>query len=239
MKAVILQPMYLPWMGYFGLVDRADVFVFYDDVQFVRRSWQRRNKVKVPDGEFTWLTVPVEKDFEQQIDEVRIQTGTGWRDDHWKSIRHSYSATEHFKQYSDEFKRIYSQGWERLLDLDVEIIQTVADILELDDTEFRFSSSMSTKGEKTDRLLGLLTDLGADEYISGPGARDYLDVDLLESRGIEVFWHEFDHPTYQQPHGDFVSHLSVVDLLFNNGPEARSLIREGEEDALVKATPSL
>lgn len=235
MKAVILQPMYLPWMGYFGLVDRADVFVFYDDVQFVRRSWQRRNKIKVPPGKFTWLTVPVEKDFGQRIDEVKIKDD-GWREDHWKSIEHSYAATDHFGAYEHDFAEIYEKEWERLVDLNVEIIETVVDHLGIYDTEFLFSSSLPTEGKKTDRLLDILTEIEADEYISGPGAKDYLDVGRLGDAGVEVYWHDFDHPTYEQPHGEFVSHLSVIDLMFNVGNEALSVIREAEEGSLQQAS---
>lgn len=236
MRAVILQPMYLPWMGYFGMIDQADVFVYYDDVQFVRRSWQRRNKIKIPDGDFTWLTVPVEKDFGQDINYVQINTEGDWQDEHWKSIQHSYASASHFEQYQVELSNIYNQNWEKLLNLNVEIIETVVNILGISDTDFVYSSDLSLGGEKTDRLIDVLQEIEADEYISGPGAADYIKKEKFENAGIDLYWHHFDHPVYPQPHGEFVSHLSVIDLLFNTGDRALPLIREGEEDALEKAT---
>jgi len=233
MRAVILQPMYLPWMGYFGMIDRADTFVYYDDVQFVRRSWQRRNKIKVPGGDFTWLTVPVEKDFGQEIREVEIKDND-WQEKHWKSIRHSYANAPYFDEYGSVFEDIYEQDWESLLELDVTIIDEVVDLLGIDDTEFVYSSDLDIEGEKTDRLLSVLDEIGADEYISGPAAEDYMEVEKFERESIDLYWHRFDHPEYPQQHGEFVSHLSVIDLLFNMGEDSLELILQGEEDALEK-----
>jgi len=236
MNAVILQPMYLPWAGYFGLIDQADIFVYYDDVQFVHQSWQRRNRIKVPDGEFTWLSVPIEKDFGQNINEVEIRTELNWRNKHWKALKHSYSATEHFKQYADSFKQVYDQEWKKLIDIDTALVEVLADALGVASPEFVYASNLDPSGVKTDRLLSVLEAIGADEYISGPGAKDYIDISKFENREIDLYWHHFDHPTYDQPHGEFVSHLSAIDLLFATGERGLSLIREGEEDALKRAT---
>lgn len=238
MKAVVLQPMYLPWMGYFGMIDQADVFVFYDDVQFTRRSWQRRNKIKVPGGDFTWLTVPVEKDFGQNINEVRVKADEDWQEIHWKSIHHSYTGAPYFDEYGDSIEAIYDTEWNSLIELNTSIIYTVLESLpEIgNNTEFMYSSELSVSGKKSDRLVNILTEIGADSYISGPGAKDYLEPQMFEEEGIEVYWHEFDHPEYPQRHGDFVSHLSVIDLLFHVGDESGQLIREAEKDALVPAT---
>lgn len=235
MKAVILQPMYLPWMGYFGLIDQADVFVYYDDVQFTRRSWQRRNKIKVPGGDFTWLTVPVVKDFGQNINEVEIRD-TDWRNKHWKSIQHSYASAPYFEEYKEEIREIYATKWQQLVDLDIAIIQKMCELIGIEGTTFLKSSELTAEGAKTDRLLSILNKIDADKYVSGPGAKDYLEVSKFEAQNIDVFWHHFDHPTYQQPHGEFVSHLSIVDSLFTTGADVKSLIQEGEKNALRKAT---
>lgn len=236
MKAAIVQPMYLPWMGYFGMIDQTDLFVYYDDVQFVRRSWQRRNKIKVPKGDFTWLTVPVEKDFGQNINDVKIRSDLDWQKEHWKSIKHSYQSTDHFEEYRGGLEEIYSEEWDSLLNLNITIIDFIKEELGLTDVEFAYSSDLPTNGSKTDRLITLLNKIGADEYISGPGAKDYIDESKFEREGIDLYWHHFDHPTYQQPHGEFVSHLSVIDLLFSTGERSMSLIREGEKNALEQAT---
>lgn len=237
MKAVVLQPMYLPWMGYFGMIDQADVFVFYDDVQFTRRSWQRRNKIKVPDGDFTWLTVPVKKDFGQNINEVKIKSGEDWRDSHWKSIHHSYAGSPYFDKYRNSIESIYKSEWDSLVELNTSIIYAVLECLPEvgNSTEFIYSSKLSASGAKSDRLVSILTEIGADTYISGPGAKEYLDPQMFNQEGIDVYWHKFDHPEYSQRHGDFVSHLSVIDLLFHVGDRSEQLIREAEEDALVPA----
>lgn len=232
MRAVILQPMYLPWAGYFGLVEQADVFVFYDDVQFTRRSWQRRNKIKVANGEETWLTVPVEKDFGQEIRAVSVKDD-GWRSDHWKSIHHSYANAPFFDQYGEELSELYDRQWESLLDLDTEIIDWLVETLGIDRPEFEYSSNLNAPGSKTERLINVLETVGADEYVSGPAAKDYLNPELFREHGIDLYWHEFDHPEYEQVHGDFISHLSCVDMLFHCGEDTRELIREAEQDALV------
>jgi hypothetical protein len=213
------------------MIDRADTFVYYDDVQFVRRSWQRRNKIKLPDGDFIWLTVPVEKNFKQEIHEVEIKDN-GWHNEHWKSIHHSYANAPYFNEYSPLLENVYESRWESLLNLNVTIVENITDILGIDDTEFIYSSELNIEGEKTDRLLSVLDEIGADEYISGPAAKDYMEVKKFKHEGIELYWHDFDHPEYPQQHGDFVSHLSIVDLLFNVGEDAMDVIHEGEEDAL-------
>jgi len=116
--------MYLPWIGYFGMIETADVFVFYDDVQFVRRSWQRRNKIKVPDGDFTWLTVSVHKDYGQEIRDVEIRDD-GWQVEHWRALLHSYSNATYFDAYRDELREIYGQEWGNPVGLHTEIGQWV------------------------------------------------------------------------------------------------------------------
>jgi hypothetical protein len=233
MKAVILQPMYIPWAGYFGLIEASDVFVFYDDVQFVRRSWQRRNRIKVPDGDFTWLTVPIEKDFGQNINEVKLKHD-GWSHSHWQSIEYSYSSTPYFSEYSDILHEVYQDQWDRLVDVNTELIGRLCDIFGIT-SEFKYSSEISPTGSKTNRLLSILDAVGADEYISGRNARDYIEEDKFEEAEIQLFWHDFTHPEYNQIHGEFVSHLSAIDILFHQGQNAGEIIRKAETGALFPA----
>ena len=233
MKAVILQPMYLPWMGYFGLIDVADVFVFYDDVQFVERSWQRRNKIKMPNGNWIWLTVPVIKKFGQKINEVRINNNINWSEKHWKSIRHAYSKAPHFKDYADIFENVYKRKWDYLVDLNVTIIKKISELLGLDDTKFIFSSKLNVEGKKTDRLINILNKIGADEYISGPTAKAYIEPEKFKKAGIKLYWFEFNHPVYPQLYGDFIPYLSVIDLLFNTGDKAINYIKKGVRNSLI------
>jgi len=233
MKAVILQPTYLPWIGYFGMVDTADIFVFYDDVQFVNRSWQRRNKIKTPNG-YIWLSVPVVQKFGQKINEVEIVTKLSWCDKHWKSIRHLYSKAPFFGEYMEIFKDFYGKEWKYLVDLNLTIIKRISEILRLN-TKFMLSSGLNVNGAKTDRLINILKEIGANEYISGPGTKSYIENEKFEENGITLYWYEFDHPTYPQLYGDFVPYLSVIDLLFNVGNKSLDVIRKGGEKAAKRA----
>ena len=233
MKAVILQPMYLPWMGYFGLIDIADVFVFYDDVQFVERSWQRRNKIKMPNGNWIWLSIPVLQKFRPKINEVKINNDINWAEKHWKSMKHAYSKAPFFKDYVPIFEQVYEKRWEYLVDLDIALIKKITELLGLNDIKFILSSELKVEGKKTDRLINILNKIGADEYISGPAAKAYIEPIKFKRTGIILYWYEFNHPTYPQPYGDFVPYMSVIDLLFNTGKNAINYIREGSKNALI------
>src|SRR5665647_331357 len=124
MRTAILQPAYLPWIGYFGLVDLVSTFVFYDDTQFMKRSWQQRNRIKTPPG-WIWLTVPVFQRFGQLIMQVRINNNLKWSEKHWKSISHSYSRSTHFKDYLSILEDLYKQKWDRLVDLNIALITQI------------------------------------------------------------------------------------------------------------------
>ena len=234
MKAVILQPTYLPWMGYFGLIDIADVFVFYDDVQFVGRSWFQRNRIKVSKGKWIWLTVHVIKKYKQKINEVKINNDANWSEKHWKSITFAYNKAPYFKDYVDIFKKLYEKEWKYLVDLNVTIIKEICKLLGIDHTKFIFSSSLKVEGKKTDRLINILKKIGADEYISGPEAKVYIEPEKLKKAGIKLYWFEFNHLVYPQLYGDFIPYLSVIDLLFNVGGKSLEVIRQGEKGTLIK-----
>jgi len=225
--------MYLPWTGYFNLVDESDVFVFLDDVQFSVQSWQQRNKIKTSQG-WMWLTVPILRQFGAKIKEIKINNNINWRKKHWASIRQSYGKAPYFKAYSSFFEEIYSQEWDYLADLDIALIKGITAILGLE-TKFVLSSKLSVEGEKAERVIDILKRIGAGEYISGPAAKSYIETGKFTKEGITLYWHEFDHPVYPQLYGDFIPYLSVIDLLFNCGPESEKYIRKGGENALKKA----
>lgn len=233
MRAVILQPMYLPWIGYFNLIDQSDVFVFLDDVQFSVQSWQQRNKIKTSQG-WLWLTVPILREFGSKIKEIKVNNNINWSKKHWASVRQNYSKAPYFKEYSKPFEEIYSQEWEYLADLDITLIKVITTTLGLK-TEFVLSSELAVEGEKTERVINILEKLGASEYISGPAAKSYIEVEKFTEAGITLYWHEYEHPVYPQLYGEFIPYLSVIDLLFNCGPESKRYIRKGGENALKKA----
>ncbi len=233
MRVVILQPLYLPWIGYFGLIEVADVFVFYDDVQFVHRSWQRRNRIKMPNKSWIWLSVPVIRRFGQKINEVKINNKVNWAVKHWQTIRHAYNKAKFFGRYSGSLADIYDHRFEKLVDLNITIIREISNLLHLNDTEFLLSSDLKVKGRKTERLINILDKLGANEYITGPAAKAYIDVTKFRDAEIRLYWYEYKHPVYQQLYGNFVPYLSVIDLLFNTGDHALDYIRRGLEGALI------
>jgi hypothetical protein len=233
MRAVVLQPTYLPWMGYFGMIDIADTFVFYDDVQFSVQSWQQRNKIKSANGNWIWLSVPIVRKFGQNINDVRINNTTNWKKKHWASIFQSYTKAPCFEEYKEEIERIFQIEREYLSDLNISIIKKLSELLGVRIPEFMKSSEFGDiTGQKTDRLLLVLEKIGADEYVSGPGAKEYINIGVFKEKGIKLYWYEFQHPVYPQIRGEFISYLSAIDLLFNTGGEAAGYIREGAKDAL-------
>ncbi len=228
MRAVILQPGYLPWLGFFEQMQRADVFVIYDDVQFDRRGWRNRNRVKGVDGEL-WLTVPVMQKghFGEMLNRVNIDNQHHWQRKHIESLRRCYSRAPFFKRYFPPLETEISKPWQKLVDLDVSLIYLLADMIGQPGSKLRRSSEFEITGGRTSRLLKICEALGADKYYTGAAARAYFNVKLFRDAGIEVEFQDYRHPVYPQLFGGFIPYLSVVDLLFNTGDEAGMIIESG------------
>lgn len=221
----IMQPTYLPWLGYLALIDQADVFVLLDDVQFERRSWQQRNRIKGPAGAVT-LTVPVHKaPRETRIRDIRVNFDHNFPEAHRATIEHAYKRASHFADYQEELAAHFDDPPSLLHELNVKLIHWMAAKLEAV-ARFVSSSALAATGRKDAYLAAICEELGATEYLSPQGSRDYL-AESSFFRHIPVRYLEFDHPTYPQLHGPFVSHLSAVDLLFNVGPGASDVLRAG------------
>jgi len=227
--AAILQPHYLPYSGFFKLVRESDIFIFFDNVQFEARSWQNRNKIKTPEG-FKWLTVPVVKSFGQLIKDIKINNSLDWQQKHWKAIVCSYSKAPFFKDYKDFFEEVYSRKWDLLVDLNIYIIQYLAKELGLK-TKFIKASELDVSGKRSELLANICKKVKADKYYSNIGSKDYMDKEMhfFDDAGIKVSYLEYSHPIYPQLFGEFISHLSVIDVLFNNGKKTREIIL-GEKD---------
>ena len=217
-----LQPGYLPWLGFFEQMKSADVFVLYDDVQFDKHGWRNRNRIKCSHG-LQWLTVPVRQHGKPRIADVEIDQTKQWARKHIASIRQCYAAAPHLEPYATELEEILSGPWRLLADLDEAVIALLAGWLRVETTVVR-SSRIDVHGERTERLVALCRHFGADRYRSGDAARAYLEVEPFEREGIEVEWQNLDHPVYSQLHGEFVSHLSALDLIFNCGYESAAFI---------------
>jgi hypothetical protein len=233
MRAAIMQPTYLPWTGYFGMIDLTDIFVFFDDVQFEKQSWQQRNKIRSRSSDWKWLTVPVIHNNRQNIKDVEISNAINWRQNHWLSIYHSYGTSPFFKNYFEEIKNIYDIDWKYINDLNIFTIKLLSRLLTINIPKFIKSSELSDiTGRKTDRVCQILEQIDADGLIVGPGSKEYLEVKKLKERGINVYWYNFQHPEYPQNKGNFVDYLSALDLLFNIGGGSITYIREGIKDSL-------
>lgn len=214
---VIHQPNYLPWLGYFHKIHRSDVFVFLDDVEYTSGSWTNRNKIKTPDG-WAWLTVPV-RNTSAPIESVRIVTDENWRERHRKSLQHNYGKARFFDEFADLFERVYEREWESLVELNVTLIRRLVERLDLE-CRFVRSSTLDVDGTKTDRLVTICETLGADRYLSGTGARSYIEPSQFEDAGITLEYNPFEYPQYEQRFGSFVPNLSIVDVVFNVGSAA-------------------
>jgi hypothetical protein len=228
MKCVILQPSYIPWRGYFDQVHEADVFVFYDDVQYDARGWRNRNRVKSPRGS-QWLTIPVLHRGSQRLDtpiaQIEICWDRDWARRHWTTLTHLYGGAPHFERYRPMLERLFASRPKLLADFTIELTRAIAGELDPGETRFLRSSRISRPhARKTDDLLSILDRVGADTYVTGPSARDYLDVERLEQAGIETRFMSYDYPDYPQLYPPFDGHVSILDLLFMVGPEAPSYI---------------
>lgn len=223
--AVILQPHYLPYSGFFKLVQESDVFVFLDNVQFEKQSWQDRNRIKVHNG-IQWLRVPTIRSFGQPIKDVRINNDLNWQAQHWKAITNSYSRANHFQKYHSFFEReVYSRTWEKLADLNIFIITELTKQLGLK-TKFVRASELGVEGKRTELVVNILKKIGADRYYSNLGSKEYMDQErhFFKDLGVKIEFMDYQHPTYPQLFGNFIPYLSVIDLLFNQGENSTKTI---------------
>ena len=230
MRIAIMQPTYLPWMGYFGMMDSVDVFVLLDSVQFARRSWQQRNQIKTPNGP-GWLTVPVLSKGKrgQLIRDVVIDIDKKFFQNHIRIVEYNYKKAPFFQNYSSELFTILSKRHEGLVALTIELMEWLKQTLGIS-TPFNLSSELGHEGSKASLLADLCVRLGANEYISPPGSMDYLNKsDSFKKRGIAVRYFQYNHPEYSQCFGEFIPYMSVIDLLLNVGPESPAIIRKGYE----------
>ena len=225
-RVAILQSNYIPWKGYFDLIAAVDEFILYDDMQFTRRDWRNRNKIKTPNG-LQWLTVPVKKKgrYYQAIKDTEI-ADSEWRESHWKTIRGNYRRAKHFESVAHWLEPMYlSDNCDNLSHMNEMFIRAICKQLNID-TKISRSSDYALKEGKTERLAGLCVQATATEYISGPAARDYIDPEVFANENLSLTWFNYsgfaEHP---QLWGDFEHCVTVLDLLFNCGPNACNYLR--------------
>ena len=232
MKIAISQPTYLPWMGYFDLIDQVDLFVILDSVQFEKQSWQQRNRIKTKTG-LQWLTVPVKfrGKFGQQIRDVEIRDETFWRT-HVRAIELAYGRAPHFETYFPALSRLMQdRSGGRLMDLNVALLRFLMHAFQVR-TALVFASDLAQDGKRTELLAKICCAAGATEYLSPLGSAEYLlaEEHILRDCGIKVAFQHYEHPEYRQLFPPFIPFASAIDLLFNEGGRGSEIVRGGRRE---------
>jgi len=233
MRAVILQPSYIPWRGYFDQIRRADLFIFYDDVQYDKHGWRNRNQIKTSQGK-QWLTIPVHSRGAQvekiAINDIRIVCEKPWNMDHLKTLHFAYNRAPYFTKYLPLLERFYNRQDEFLADFTVDFTIALAHELGIDHTRFMRSSELvGIDGQKTDRLVQILKRVGATHYISGPSARDYIEAEKFAAENIALEYMAYDYPEYPQLYPPYDPFVSILDLMFMVGPDACQYFERGNQ----------
>lgn len=224
-KVAIVQSNYIPWKGYFDLIAAVDEFIIFDDMQFTKRDWRNRNLIKTPQG-LQWLTVPVKtkNKYTQSIRETAIQ-GTDWAFSHWKALSLNYARAAFFETASLIIEPLYATRFETISELNRHFIETLCRFLEID-TKFKNSWDYNLVDGRSERLADLCAQARAQVYVSGPSAKGYLDEKAFTDRGISVEWFDYGgYPSYPQLWGDFENCVTILDLIFNCGPDAAQYMK--------------
>ncbi|MBF0526932.1 MAG: WbqC family protein [Deltaproteobacteria bacterium] len=224
MKVAVLQSNYIPWKGYFDIIHDVEVFVFYDDVQFTKNDWRHRNKIKTPSGA-QWISIPAGTNLNRLICEVELKD-SGWQKKHWKTITQNYIKAPFFKDYREFFEEVYlGRSWGTLSELNQFLIKHIAAEFLGIKSVFKDSRDYQPEGKAGDRLLDLLVKLKTQIYVSGPSAQDYIDQGKFTAAGISLIYKDYSgFPEYSQCYSPFDHFVSIIDLLFNCGPDAPDYI---------------
>lgn len=218
------QPQYLPWLGYFDKIDKADAFVLLDNVQFKKNEWQNRNKIKTAQG-WMWLTVPVLYKFPQLINEVGVNNTDRWQHKQRQALVSNYRKSPFWQMLEGFFEETFSRQWTIISELNIHVVEKLVSLLGIE-TPVHVASEMGTFPEDPDeRLIALTKHLGGDTYLAGSGGKDYMDLAKYEKNGIRVIFQEYHHPTYGQLYGQFEPYMSAIDLLYNHGEKSLDILR--------------
>ena len=225
-KVVITQSNYIPWKGYFDSIAIADDFVIYDDMQYTKRDWRNRNVIKTAQG-LKWLTIPVEVKgkFFQKINETKV-SDINWNKEHWNLIQQNYKKAPYFNEYKDVFEELYLNTKSiYLTEINFKFIKAICEILEIK-TKFHFSSDFVLEEDRNERLVSICKKLDTTDYYSGPAAKAYMDENIFEKQNIKINYFDYsNYPEYKQLHEPFEHSVSVLDLIFNTGPNAKSFLK--------------
>jgi hypothetical protein len=226
-RVAILQSCYIPWKGYFDLINSVDEFILYDDCQYTRQDWRNRNRIKTPNGT-RWLTIPVTVDglYRQRLDETNV-ADPRWATAHWETIRQSYWRTPFFDRVAEAIEPVYRKCAleQRLSSVNRRLLEACCGLLGIE-TTLIWSTDYAATGTRTERVVSLCEQASADVYLSGPRGRDYIDEDRFEEAGFDLQYFDYDgYPEYSQPHPPFEHNVTVLDLLFCTGPAAPEFMK--------------
>ena len=221
----IHQPQFMPWLGYFDKMDRCDVFVLLDNVQYKKNEYQNRNRIKTPRGR-QWLTVPVHYKFPQKICEVAICDDGDWRKKNLRSLEMNYRKSPHFESYIGPVRALYGRQWRTLSELNIACVRLLAEILGIGAAILPASEMGELSEEPSERLIGICRRLGSDTYLAGRDGARYMDLGRFREAGIRVAFQDFRHPVYPQMFGGFEYFMSAIDMIFNCGEGSIEIIRK-------------
>ncbi len=224
-KAAISQSNYIPWKGYFDMINMVDVFVIYDEVQYTKNDWRNRNIIKTKQG-LEWITIPVKQNnLNQRIDETEVFLPK-WNVKHWKTIKSVYGKAPFFKKYSERFEELYLNiGFKNLSEINKKFIDEICNILDIK-TPILNSRELSLKGDANERLIDACKKLEVETYVSGPSAKSYIKKSLFEQNNLTIEWIDYSgYQEYEQMSGSFEHGVSVLDLIFNKGDDANKFLK--------------
>ena len=222
------QPVYLPWLGFFHKIALAEKFCFFDNVQYQPKDWNNRNKIKFSDGKSNFLTVPVKRSgyLEKTYNNIEINNDIPWRRKHKRSIENNYSKAKYFNLYADELMGFYKKEWKYLVNLNYKMLLFFLEKLGLDIPVVRMSDYLF-KSKKGNLVLDMCIQFEAEIYIFGSLGKNYADTNKFVKKGITPYFQKYNHPEYKQLYGSFIPNLSIIDLLFNCGPESLNILMNG------------
>ena len=218
------QPQYMPWLGYFDKIDRADAFVLLDNVQFKKNEWQNRNRIKSPQGA-QWLTIPVRYRFPQLINDVEINDRERWQHKQRQSVLSNYRKAPFWTMLEPFWEEIFSRPWTMIADLNIFVVQKLVEILGITTPLYIASALGGFPEDPDERLIAIAKHFNADTYLAGSGGHDYMQLDLYKQAGVNVLFQDYRHPVYNQLFGSFEPYLSVIDLIYNHGTESLNILR--------------
>ncbi|MFQ5822488.1 MAG: WbqC family protein [bacterium] len=218
-KVAIIQSSYIPWKGYFDIINEVDIFIFLEDVQFTKRDWRSRNKIKTSNGT-EWITIPILGGRNQMLSEAKIDNSQNWQKKHLNKLQFNYAKSNFFDEYFDDLKSLYEMDWEYLSDFNIALTKYICNLLNIR-AKLLKSQDIGSVRTKDEKLIDLVKKVDGTCYISGPAAKSYIDPDLFFNAGIELKYKDYSgYPEYPQLHPPFNHYVTILDLIFSVGMDA-------------------